>query len=197
MSSRKLLVVACLLLLGLFMAVRLNSAFAYAGFTPRVLQVTQSQQADPRGSATPTTGDPRAGADCTSSHQEISPLIAKRRTGTRVYVTKDDAPNATVQGLLYVQRGGKTVWWGRSLNTLYVNKMEICDILPELEDETLNFEVPYNKLSIGVYLFKAVVYPIGGSPTVDGKTIQREVTVANRRAPRVVGVPIDYRFPRP
>jgi hypothetical protein len=147
------------------------------------IEVTQSQQTDPRG------------YPCHDTRPRIDPLVAKRRTGVRVYVYKGDTGPLTLQGELSVFRGATLVWKGRSLNNLSTLYFWPCSINRPIEGETLNFEIPYKHMTIGLYTFSVRVFPVGQVAPVATSTTNS--TVVNRRPPRILGVPIDYQFPSP
>ena len=154
----------------------------------RALEVSQTQQIDPRWLS-------GGGSACTHNYLEIDPLTAKRRTGLRLYVTQDDAPVQDLEGYLIVKRNGAQVWSGRSLNTVNTSWLptDVCDILREIEGYTLNFEVPYRTMTIGIYEFIAHVVPIGGDPLKAGvPKYSTTSTVLNRKPPRILGVSLNW-----
>ncbi len=173
--SRSLLtIVSICALLGMLV----SPTDAQQGVSVAAIEVTQGQQADPR-------------IGCPSPFTPIDPLIVKRRTGVRVYVTKQDSGPVTVEGYLLVRRAGNLVWSGRSLNQLSVTQSIACAIDRNTELSTINFEIPYKKLTIGIYQIEAWVFPVGQTPNPFASGTVG-ATAVNRSPPRILALPVRY-----
>lgn len=91
MNPRRLLAAVLLVALAALLATLHSTAFASTNFTVEAIEITQAQQIEPRGEIQGVT-------DCGSEFDPVEPLIARRRTGSRVLVTRSDGPIPVVKG---------------------------------------------------------------------------------------------------